>query len=44
MLADYENTDALIWIVDSCDVERMAECRDELHKVLADDGSTYQVF
>ena len=34
----YENTDALIWIVDSCDVERMAECRDELHKVLSDDG------
>jgi len=34
----YENTDALVWIVDSCDADRMAECRDELFKVLNDDG------
>ena len=24
----YEHTDALIWIVDSCDAERLFECRD----------------
>ena len=34
----YEHTDALIWIVDSCDAERLSECRDELHAVLSNDG------
>ena len=34
----YENTDALIWLVDSADAARMAECKDELHHVLRDDG------
>jgi len=34
----YENTDALIFLVDSNDSERMTEARDELHRVLADDG------
>ena len=34
----YENTDALIWIVDSCDNDRMQEARHELHHVLNDDG------
>ena len=29
----YENTDALIWLVDSADATRMAECKDELHHV-----------
>merc|ERR1711937_1083326 len=33
----YDNTDALIWIVDSADPSRVEEARDELHKVLADD-------
>merc|ERR1712196_200073 len=34
----YENTDALIWIVDSCDEVRLQECAAELHHVLKDDG------
>ena len=34
----YENTDALIFLVDSNDPERIGEARDELHRVLADDG------
>ena len=34
----FENTDGLIWIVDSCDADRVAECRDEMHKVLQDDS------
>lgn len=33
----YQNTDALIWVVDSCDHERMEMACEELHKVLADD-------
>lgn len=33
----YRNTDALVFVVDSSDVERLAEARDELHHVLADD-------
>ena len=33
----FEHTDAVIWIVDSADKERLGEARDELHKVLADD-------
>jgi len=27
-----------VWIVDSVDAERIDECRDEMHRVLADDG------
>ena len=34
----YENTDALIFLVDSNDPERVGEARDELHRVLADYG------
>lgn len=34
----YDNTDALVWIVDSCDADRMAEARDAMHHVLSDDG------
>ena len=33
----FENTDAVIWIVDSADADRMGEARDALHKVLSDD-------
>ena len=33
----YDNTDALIWIIDSADAERLHEARDEFHRVLADD-------
>mmetsp|Transcript_21974 Transcript_21974/g.77062 ORF Transcript_21974/g.77062 Transcript_21974/m.77062 type:complete len:184 (-) Transcript_21974:599-1150(-) len=31
----YEATDALVWIVDSADEERLEEAREELHKLLA---------
>lgn len=34
----YDNTDALIYLVDSNDPERISEARDELHRVLAADG------
>ena len=34
----YNGSDALIWIVDSTDVDRMKECRDELHHVCASDS------
>lgn len=34
----YNNTDALIWIVDSCDSSRLAEARDEMHHVVANDA------
>lgn len=33
----FEATDALIWIVDSVDEDRLSEASVELHKVLADD-------
>ena len=33
----YENTDALIWIIDSADESRLSESRDELHRVLSED-------
>jgi ADP-ribosylation factor 1/2 len=34
----YENTDALIFLVDSADPQRIGEAREELHRTLADDG------
>lgn len=34
----YEGTDALIWLVDSNDPDRIEEARDGLHKVMAEDG------
>jgi len=33
----YQNTDALIYIVDSADPSRFEEARNELHRVLSDD-------
>jgi len=33
----YRSTSSLIFVVDSADVERLSEARDELHHVLADD-------
>ncbi len=33
----YENSDAIIWLVDSTDLARLNEARDELHRMLADD-------
>ena len=32
----YYNTDAVVFVVDSNDRERMSECRDELHHVMKD--------
>ena len=34
----FENTDALIYVVDSADPDRLVEARDELHKMCADDA------
>lgn len=34
----FENTDALIYVVDSADPDRLGEARDELHKMCADDA------
>mmetsp|Transcript_47539 Transcript_47539/g.117722 ORF Transcript_47539/g.117722 Transcript_47539/m.117722 type:complete len:188 (+) Transcript_47539:79-642(+) len=34
----YDNTDALIFLVDSNDPDRLGEAREELHRVLADEG------
>ncbi|SCZ97926.1 BZ3500_MvSof-1268-A1-R1_Chr7-3g09641 [Microbotryum saponariae] len=33
----FEVTDAVIWVVDSSDRERMADCRDELHELLREE-------
>ncbi|CAB3405073.1 unnamed protein product [Caenorhabditis bovis] len=33
----FESTDALIWVVDSSDRERLAQCADELHKLLQEE-------
>lgn len=32
----YSNTDAVVFVVDSNDCERMSECRYELHRVMED--------
>lgn len=32
-LADFDHTDAVMWIIDSNDNERLDEAREELHKV-----------
>ncbi|KAG6896966.1 ADP-ribosylation factor-like protein 2 [Termitomyces sp. T32_za158] len=33
----FEQTDALVWVVDSSDRMRMADCKDELHSLLTED-------
>merc|ERR1719146_318869 len=33
----YEQTDGLIWVVDSSDVHRLRDCREELHKLLKEE-------
>ena len=33
----FNNTDAIIFVVDSSDVERILEARDELHRMLSED-------
>lgn len=39
----YNNTDGIIWIVDSCDRERFNESCEEFQGVLNDDGMTREV-
>ncbi|KAG5221484.1 ADP-ribosylation factor protein [Salix suchowensis] len=43
----FEQTDALVWVVDSGDRMRMKDCRDELHSLLLEDrlaGASLLVF
>jgi len=43
----FESTDGLIWVVDSADRRRMADCRDELNSLLQEErlaGATLLVF
>lgn len=35
----YEETDAIVWVIDSADSERLAMCKDELQSVLNADVS-----
>lgn len=35
----FEQTDAIVWVVDSGDRMRMQDCRDELHSLLLEDAS-----
>ncbi|EPQ59729.1 GTP-binding protein [Gloeophyllum trabeum ATCC 11539] len=43
----FEQTDAIVWVVDSTDRSRMKDCRDELHSLLLEDrlaGASLLVF
>ena len=43
----FEQTDAMIWVVDSADVHRMLDCRAELHNLLKEEklaGATLLIF
>ncbi|KZT20632.1 GTP-binding protein [Neolentinus lepideus HHB14362 ss-1] len=43
----FEQTDAIVWVVDSTDRSRMQDCRDELHALLLEDrlsGASLLVF
>ena len=33
----YEQTDGMIWVVDSADLRRLDDCRAELHKLLKEE-------
>ncbi|EMD41179.1 GTP-binding protein [Gelatoporia subvermispora B] len=33
----FEQTDALVWVVDACDRMRMQDCKEELHSLLLED-------
>jgi ADP-ribosylation factor-like protein 2 len=39
----FEQTDAIVWVVDSGDRMRMRDCKEELHNLLLEDVS-YLVF
>jgi hypothetical protein len=34
---DFEQTDGLVWVVDSADIARLEMCRDELQQLLIED-------
>ena len=34
---DFEQTDAVIWVVDSSDVNRIDDCKEELHQLLIEE-------
>eukprot|EP00242_Pyramimonas_sp_CCMP2087_P001654 CAMPEP_0198231748 /NCGR_PEP_ID=MMETSP1445-20131203/115366_1 /TAXON_ID=36898 /ORGANISM="Pyramimonas sp., Strain CCMP2087" /LENGTH=185 /DNA_ID=CAMNT_0043912381 /DNA_START=226 /DNA_END=783 /DNA_ORIENTATION=- len=43
----YEQTDGLIWVVDSSDIRRLEDCKAELHKLLQEEklaGSSLLIF
>ncbi|DBB06798.1 TPA: ADP-ribosylation factor-like protein 2 [Trebouxia sp. C0006] len=43
----YEQTDALIWVVDTTDLHRLEDCRSELHNLLKEErltGATLLIF
>ncbi|KAI0299754.1 GTP-binding protein [Multifurca ochricompacta] len=43
----FEQTDALVWVVDSCDRSRMDDCKEELYNLLLEDrlaGASLLVF
>eukprot|EP00240_Pyramimonas_obovata_P006688 CAMPEP_0118928672 /NCGR_PEP_ID=MMETSP1169-20130426/5874_1 /TAXON_ID=36882 /ORGANISM="Pyramimonas obovata, Strain CCMP722" /LENGTH=172 /DNA_ID=CAMNT_0006870707 /DNA_START=143 /DNA_END=658 /DNA_ORIENTATION=- len=43
----YEQTDGLIWVVDSSDIRRVEDCKQELHKLLQEEklaGSSLLIF
>ena len=39
----FEQTDALVWVVDSGDRMRMQDCKDELHSLLLEDVSVLRI-
>lgn len=40
----FEQTDALVWVVDSSDRLRLGDCRAELHSLLLEDVRKYSLF
>ncbi len=43
----FEQTDGIVWVVDSADKRRLADCRDELHRLLGQEklaGSSLLIF
>lgn len=40
----FEQTDALVWVVDSGDRLRLGDCKDELHSLLLEDVRTFIPF
>ena len=40
----FEQTDALVWVVDSSDRLRLGDCKEELHSLLLEDVRTFLLF